>query len=100
MLCVLFQLVVFLYPGNDVGLRSLCPILKGLFECIGLCGEEQAQGRNGWNLEGVSVGTWQDWALPFDPPVVDMCSLLTVTVSVGFCIQNCLSPGGAVKSGV
>lgn len=78
MFCVLFCLSIFHYPGNDTSLRSLCPLLKELFERIRLYEEEAGKGRDGWCLEEVSVGSWEDWAFPIWSPVVEMSSELTL----------------------
>lgn len=96
MLCVFFDLVVFHYLGNDVGLWSLCPILKELFDCVGRsrhrAGVDEIWRKSLWAHGKIGP-------LPFGLSVVEMSSDLTVIVGMGFCgphlcVQNCLSPGG------
>lgn len=74
MLCVLSHLIIFHYSGNDVGLWSLCPILRNCLNALDCVGRSRYRG-------GVDE-TWRKslWAhgkigpLPFGLPVVETSS--------------------------
>lgn len=79
MLCVLSHLIIFHYSGNDVGLWSLCPILRNCLNALDCVGRSRY--RLGWMKPGESLcGHMGRLGLS-----LLVCLWLRRALSMGFC---------------